>query len=280
MKANNVLLHAIKEASEEYILPDESKIQILTITAVEAFSRAEGSSYLEIEKAALEQQILPERYVRNYSMVSMEEQHRLLCSKVFVVGLGGLGGYVIELLARLGVGTIVGADGDFFEPTNLNRQLNATVDSLGKKKATSCEARIDQVNPSVQFLGIDHFLRGDALFDYSKHVDVVVDCLGGLDTRLDLQNAAAECGVPMVTAAVAGTSGYVGSIMPGHTGPSELFGTGSAAEDVLGTPAPAVAFAASLQANEVMKLLTNKPCAKDLLFFDLSDMNFQNVSLA
>ena len=279
MKANNVLLHAIKEASEKLVLPDGTEIQILTVKAVEAFSKAEGSSFLEIEKAALQQEILPERYVRNYSLISMEEQRQLLCSKVFVVGLGGLGGYVIELLARLGVGTIVGADGDFFEPTNLNRQLNATFESLGEKKAKRGEKRIRCVNPSVQFIGVDHFLRGDALLDYAKHVDVVVDCLGGLDTRLDLQNVAAECDVPLVTAAVAGLSGYVGTVMPGQTGPSELFGTGGAAEDVLGTPAPVVACAASLQASEVMKLLAKGTSSKDLLFFDLSDMNFQNVSL-
>lgn len=278
MKANNVLLHAIKEASEKLILPDGTEIKILTVKAVEAFSKAEGSSFLDIEKAALNQKIMPERYVRNYSQVSMEEQRNLLCSKVFVVGLGGLGGYVIELLARLGVGTIVGADGDFFEPTNLNRQLNATFESLGEKKTKRGEKRIRCVNPSVQFIGVDHFLRGDALLDYAKHVDVVVDCLGGLDSRLDLQNAAAECRVPLVTAAVAGSSGYVGTVLPGQKGPSELFGTGSAAEDVLGTPAPVVACAASLQANEVMKLLTKETAATDLLFFDLSDMSFQNVS--
>ncbi|MCT4536280.1 ThiF family adenylyltransferase [Halodesulfovibrio sp.] len=279
MNTNFVLSHAIKEASETMVLPDGNTIAILTVQTVEAFSKAEGTPFIEIEKAALEEHILPERYVRNFSIISMEKQYNLLCSKVFVVGLGGLGGYVIEQLARLGVGTIVGADGDFFEPTNLNRQLNATFESLGEKKAKRAERRMRCVNPSINFIGVDHFLRGDALIDYAKHVDVIVDCLGGLETRLDLQKAAAECNVPMVTAAVAGFSGYVGTIMPGSTGPAELLGSGGAAEDVLGTPASSVAVAASMQANEVLKIVCWKKPSDSILFYDLMDMSFQNVTL-
>lgn len=279
MKVNNVLAHAIENASDPLVLPDGESIKILTVRTIEAFSKAEGTPLIEIEKTALQLGILPERYVRNYSLLSLEDQYKLLCSKVFVVGLGGLGGYVIELLARLGVGTIVGADGDFFEPTNLNRQLNATFESLGEKKAKRAERRIRCVNPTINFIGVDHFLRGDALNDYAKHVNLVVDCLGGLDTRLDLQQAAAHCKVPMVTAAVAGLSGYIGTIMPGESGPAELFGQGGAAEDSLGTPSPSVAFAASLQCNEVLKTLCWGSPSKELLFFDLADMSFQNVSL-
>lgn len=279
MNTNVVLAHAIKDASESLTLPDGNKISVLTVRAVEAFSKAEGTPFIEIEKAALEQEILPERYVRNFSLISMQNQYKLLNSKVFVVGLGGLGGYVTEELARLGVGTVVGADGDFFEPTNLNRQLNATMDFLGEKKAKRTERRLRTVNPTVKFICVDHFLRGDALIDYAKHVDIVVDCLGGLDNRLDLQHAASVCGVPLVTAAVAGLSGYVGTVMPGKTGPAELLGSGGAAEDVLGTPAPAVAMAASLQVNEVLKVLCwNKP-SESFLFYDLMDMNFENVTL-
>lgn len=279
MNSNFVLSHAIQEASEQLTIPDGRTISTVTVKTVEAFSKAEGCSFIEIEKAALEQNVLPERYVRNFSLLSMKDQMTLLCSKVFVVGLGGLGGHVIEQLARLGVGTIVGADGDFFEPTNLNRQLNATFESLGEKKAKRAERRLRCVNPSCTFIGVDHFLQGDALVDYAKHVDLVVDCLGGLDTRLELQEAAAACDVPLVTAAVAGLTGYVGTILPGNTGPAELLGSGGAAEDVLGTPAPAVAVAASLQANEVLKTLCWDKPSSSLLFFDLMDMNFQNVTL-
>jgi len=279
MNANVVLSHAIKEASESLELPDGRTLPVLTVRAIETFSKAEGTPLIEIEKTAVQQGILPERYVRNYSIISIEEELTLLNEKVLVIGLGGLGGHVIEQLARLGVGTIVGADGDFFEPTNLNRQLNATFESLGEKKAKRAERRMRCVNPTVNFIGVDHFLCGDALIDYAKHVDVVVDCLGGLATRLELQQAASVCNVPLVTAAVAGLSGYVGTVLPGDTGPAELLGSGSAAEDVLGTPAPSVAFAASLQANEVLKTLCWDSPSPSLLFYDLRDMSFQNVSL-
>ncbi|MEZ0577073.1 HesA/MoeB/ThiF family protein [Halodesulfovibrio aestuarii] len=279
MKTNFVLSHAIKEASGPLVLPDGKTISTLAVQSVEVFSKAEGVSFLEVEKAALEQNILPERYVRNFSLISIKEQHKLLCSKVFVVGLGGLGGYVVEQLARLGVGTIVGADGDFFEPTNLNRQLNATVESLGEKKTKQAERRVSSVNPAINFIAVDHFLHGDALIDYAQHVDIVVDCLGGLESRLDIQQAASVCNIPMVTAAVAGLSGYVGTVMPGKTGPAELLGSGDGDENILGTPAPAVVMAASMQANEVLKTLCWNNPSESFLFYDLRDMNFQNVVL-
>ena len=140
MTVNNVLSHAIRQESQPLVLPDGEELQILTIRAVEAFSTAEGTSLLDVEKAALEQDILPERYVRNHSLLSLNDQYTLLCSKVFVVGLGGLGGHVVELLARLGVGTIVGADGDFFEPTNLNRTIECHARYVGREESQMCRA--------------------------------------------------------------------------------------------------------------------------------------------
>ena len=66
---------------------------------------------------------MEERYIRNIPAVSPAEQEALSAAKVVVVGCGGLGGYLIEYLGRMGVGTITAVDGDVFEPSNLNRQI-------------------------------------------------------------------------------------------------------------------------------------------------------------
>ena len=95
-----------------------------------------------MERTALELGICPERYLRNLDAYSLAEQLRLLKSHAALVGLGGLGGYVLELLARAGVGSIRAADGDEFVPSNLNRQLYATRRTLCGYKAAAAAARM------------------------------------------------------------------------------------------------------------------------------------------
>ena len=90
---------------------------------------------MKVEEMALAQGIIPVRYQRNLNAISIEEQYCCLAkSRVAVVGCGGLGGYVIEELARLGVGFITAWDYDCFEEHNINRQLNAQLNNLGQSK--------------------------------------------------------------------------------------------------------------------------------------------------
>src|SRR5512145_2203557 len=109
-----------------------------------------GQSLGEVEAAALGFGLLPGRYRRNRETVSTEDQLRLCRSRVAVIGCGGLGGYLIEELARLGVGTLVVVDPDVFEEHNLNRQLLSSPADLGAAKVEVARARIAAVNPAVQ----------------------------------------------------------------------------------------------------------------------------------
>lgn len=79
------------------------------------------------------------RYIRNMKMLSKEENERLGGFKVCVVGCGGLGGYIIEMLGRLGIGNITAIDGDTFDATNLNRQIFCDIKTLGKAKALTAK---------------------------------------------------------------------------------------------------------------------------------------------
>jgi len=97
------------------------------VAAADRFHRTVGS----VEESALELGLMPARYQRNRRTISTAEQLKLFRSRVVIVGAGGLGGYVVEELARLGVGTLVVADPDTFEEHNLNRQLLALPANLG-----------------------------------------------------------------------------------------------------------------------------------------------------
>ena len=95
---------------------------------------------------------MEERYIRNLGALTEKECTLLHTKTVFVAGCGGLGGYLIEMLLRLGVGTIRAADGDTFEASNMNRQLLSSPSSLGQPKAEAAAARAALVNPDVRFV--------------------------------------------------------------------------------------------------------------------------------
>ncbi|MDZ7698955.1 MAG: ThiF family adenylyltransferase [Deltaproteobacteria bacterium] len=97
-------------------------------------AKATGADFHDIYGAALKAGICPYRYVRNRQTISAEDQRTLFESCVSVVGAGGLGGGVILLLARIGIGEIVVVDGDRFDETNLNRQALSSMAALGRAK--------------------------------------------------------------------------------------------------------------------------------------------------
>ena len=267
-------------------LPDGSPCQVLPHAATLDLARAlrsKGRNVARVELAALDLGIAPERYLRNFSTYSHAEQARLLRSRLALVGLGGLGGHLLELLARAGVGHIRAADGDEFAPTNLNRQLLCTRRSLGGYKAAAAAARVALVNPAVAFEPVAEFLDEALMAPFLDGADLALDALGGLKDRPALLRQAAKAGIPLVTAAVAGQAGYVATVLPGAAqGPADIFGAGgAAAENTLGTPAPAVTTAAALMAAEALNILCGrKPTLVGaMLVFDLETMSFERVRL-
>ncbi|MBL3581773.1 ThiF family adenylyltransferase [Oleidesulfovibrio alaskensis] len=254
----------------------------LRMRAVQGIAQECGCHIRHVECAALLSGILPERYARNTKQFSLEDQRALLLSRVLLVGLGGLGGHVLDMLVRLGVGHITAADGDVFEPSNLNRQLLSSMSRVGTSKAQAARDHARNTNPATELTVVDHYVDALSLPPLLQQCHLVIDALGGLRSRLMLQKAAQNAGVPLVTAAVGGLTGYVATVLPDQTGPAELLGsggTGEPVEDTLGTPAPVVACAAALQCTEAAKILTGKPPSRGVLFFDLNDRTFQTVML-
>lgn len=259
-------------------------------------------SLLQAQREVCAAGCLPLRYTRNSTTLSPEEQGKLLAGRVLLVGLGGLGGHILDMLARMGVGHITGVDGDIFEESNANRQLLCTQESMNGAKTAAAARHAALVNAAVQFTPVPHFVRGAEFGPLVADVNVVVDALGGLEHRPALHKAARDAGKPVVSAGIAGLTGWLAVVRPEGINPVSLLGqdavtpTGPAetspsagatdatspalsAEERLGNLAPTVATAAALQCAEILKLLTGRPALEGLLLFDLADHSFTKVRL-
>jgi len=228
-----------------------------------------------LELAALEAGVVPRRYLRNIGTLGLEGQSALLRAAVGVAGLGGLGGSVVEILARAGVGELILIDPDSFTEDNLNRQLLAVESNVGRPKVEAAAERLAAVNSSVTVR--THRLTGDedSFTRLFRRASVLVDCLDSLPARFALQDAARSLGLPLVHGAIAGLSGQVASIFPGDPGLESLYGPREAAPErgvelLVGNLAPTPAVVAALQAQEVVKILTGtgQPLRRRLLVLD------------
>ncbi len=227
---------------------------------------------------------LPARYQRNRQMIATEQQLKLLKSQVAVVGCGGLGGYLIEELARLGVGRLRVIDPDVFEEHNLNRQLLSTIDNIGTSKVSAAVKRVQQINPAVCVdprqvkVGLDN---GTALL---TGMDVVVDAIDNISGRLELAQLCSQLDIPLVHGSVGGWFGQVGCIKPGQTSMQKLYPNPSAdkgIESTFGTPSFTPAVVGSLQSAEVCKILVGQGGRLDegILTVDLLQMQFDHIPL-
>ncbi len=244
-------------------------------------SRRFGVSVAAVELDALEAGVLPTRYKRNRTTLSVEDQLALFRSRVTVIGCGGLGGYLVEELARLGAGQLVLVDPDVFEEHNLNRQLLSSPGRMGTAKVDAGRERATEVNPAVTVTTYrEAFSRGNAR-DLLAGCSAVVDALDNVMTRRELAAACRELSLPLVHGAIAGWFGQVTVQMPGGDILPLLRPTpeGKGVETKLGNPSFTPAVIASLQVAEVVKVLLGrgKPLVGRLLLVNLLEMRFDEI---
>jgi molybdopterin-synthase adenylyltransferase len=251
-----------------------TKVAVLPLLKTRELAAAYGVSIRDVEIEAIEVQALPARYERSFGTVGWEGQARLLRSTVAVIGAGGLGGYVIEGLARMGVGRLIVVDGDVFEEHNLNRQLLSTEASLGRPKVEVAGERARAINSAVEVVAHYTMATDDNLDSLLAGADVVVDALDSLPSRFAVERAARRLNIPMVHGAIAGYMAQVMTILPGDVGLERIYGSGPApdkgVEMVLGNPAATPMLCAAWQAQEVIKLLlgVGEPLRNRMLYLD------------
>lgn len=230
----------------------------------------------------LEKGEIPERYQRNIGTIGIDGQLRLLKAKVAVVGAGGLGGNIIELLARQGIGYLRIIDGDTFAVHNLNRQLLATEGNLGVNKAKAAACRVAAINSDVQVEEVSRMLNEDNGEELLSGMDVVVDALDTISCRLLLSRVTRKLKIPLVHGAIAGFTGQVTTLLADDIGLEKIYkvsaGSDKGIELSLGNPAATPAFAAAIEAQEVVKLLTGigEVLHKKLFYFD-TELNIFEV---
>ncbi|MBQ8544575.1 MAG: tRNA threonylcarbamoyladenosine dehydratase [Alistipes sp.] len=143
---------------------------------------------------------------RTALMLGDEKLETLRQANVLVVGLGGVGAYAAEMIARSGVGRMTIADADTVSATNINRQLIALHSTIGKQKAELMAERLRDINPEIELTVVNRFIKDDetdALLD-SQKFDYVVDAIDTLSPKLALIKGCLDRNIPLVSSMGAG----------------------------------------------------------------------------
>ena len=145
------------------------------------------------------------QFSRTQLLLGPEAMERLRASRVAVFGIGGVGGYAVEALARSGIGTLDLIDHDRVSLTNLNRQIHATHQTLGQYKTDAAEQRIRDINPDCRVHNIKAFFLPETKdqFDFSQY-DYVIDAIDTVAGKLALAEAAIAAGTRIISCMGAG----------------------------------------------------------------------------
>lgn len=144
-------------------------------------------------------------YQRNELLWGEENQKNLFTKHVVVVGLGGVGSYAAEALARSGVGEFTIIDFDTVGESNINRQLLALTPDIGKQKTDLMKKRIEDINPHIKVNVINDFytpIINEQIFN--RKVDFVVDAIDTLRAKIDLLDACFKNNIPVISSMGAG----------------------------------------------------------------------------
>lgn len=140
-------------------------------------------------------------FIRQEMLLGPEVQTRLRASSVIVFGIGGVGSYVCEGLARAGVGSLTLVDNDTVGLSNLNRQLCALHSTLGQYKSDVMAARVRDINPECNVISLP-MLYNEETKDrfFTKHFDYIVDAIDFVSCKLSLIETARQRGIPIISA--------------------------------------------------------------------------------
>ncbi len=143
---------------------------------------------------------------RTELLLGAEKLERLKGANVLVVGLGGVGAYAAEMIARSGVGRMTIADADTVGVTNINRQLVALHSTIGQEKSEILAARLRDINPEIELEVVSQYIRDELTYKLldSQKFDYIVDCIDTLSPKIALILGALERNIPLVSSMGAG----------------------------------------------------------------------------
>jgi molybdopterin-synthase adenylyltransferase len=231
------------------------------------------------------------RYSRHLLLddIGIEQQERLLASTALIVGAGGLGSPAALYLASAGIGTIILADGDVVDLTNLQRQIMHNLSRVGLNKAVSGEIAMKQINPQVRAEVITQRLQGEALSAAVARSTVVLDCSDNFATRHAINRACVAHKVPLVSGAAIQFDGQLAVYDPRQaTSPCYhcVFPENASFEEVrcavMGVFAPLTGIIGTMQAAEALKLAGGfgEPLTGRLQMLDARSMQWTSLQVA
>jgi molybdopterin/thiamine biosynthesis adenylyltransferase len=238
------------------------------------WAQSNGISPRDAQIEALHRKIIPLRYAKNFRALTLAEQRKLCESRVLICGCGGVGGVLINLLSRAGVGTLRLVDGSTFAPSNLNRQWFCDTHALSRPKAEVANERVRAINPLIEVEAFSTRMDGDNAGDLIRGMDLVVDALDDLPVRFLLAEAAKHAKIPFIHAAATGWWGQISTFLPGSFFDlHDVYGQETEqdpAVEMMGALGPAPAVIGSLVAFEAIRLLSgrNSAYADQLLYLD------------
>ncbi len=148
---------------------------------------------------------MSDQFLRTELLIGSAGMHKLHNSRVAVFGVGGVGGYAVEALVRSGVGTIDIIDNDVVCLSNLNRQIIATHDTIGRRKVDVVSERAKSINPDCKICAHPVFFNSENadLFDFAKY-DYIFDAIDTVSSKLILIERSCERGTPIISSMGAG----------------------------------------------------------------------------
>ena len=230
------------------------------------------------------------RYSRHILLpqIGIEGQSAIVSARVLVVGAGGLGSPAAMYLAAAGVGTLVLADGDTVDLTNLQRQILHGEASVGRLKVDSGQETLSRLNPETRVETLPRRLEGGELDEQVALADVVLDCSDNFATRHAINRACVAHRTPLVSGAAVRFDGQL-SVFDLRTDASPcyhcLFTEGEDVEEVrcavMGVFAPLTGIVGTVQAADALKLLAGcgETLTGRLLLLDALEMDWRSVRL-
>ena len=219
-----------------------------------------------------------DRYARNFTSLTKNQQELLKDSNIAIVGLGGLGGYVLENLLRLGVQKFTLIDMDVFEVTNLNRQLLSTEKNLGNYKTEEAALRAKSINSSVKLK-----LFTETLNENSVHIleetDLVIDALDSISGKLNLEKLCNKMNLPLIYGAISGYYGQIALSTNDNRMVSKIYSNVEDYENTLGNLPMTCMITASLQCNLALKYLFKENIEDELIFVDSKSMTIDKIKI-
>jgi adenylyltransferase/sulfurtransferase len=231
------------------------------------------------------------RYGRHILLedIGVEGQERLQAATALIVGAGGLGSPAAMYLAAAGVGTLLIADGDTVDLSNLQRQILHRDDAVGRPKVESGARTLAALNPDVRVEPIHERLAGASLAAAVSRSQVVLDCSDNFATRHAINRACVHAGVPLVSGAAIRFDGQL-SVFDARHAESPcyhcIFPQTDSLEEVrcavMGVFAPLTGMVGTMQAAEALKILGGfgNTAVGRLLLIDSRSMQIDSVSLA